>query len=83
VVELARIVGSEYALGAASWRAREWLGRPDTLTEGSPADLVIFDADPRRDLTTLARPRHVVLRGRLVQRRGSENAAEHRRTERE
>jgi imidazolonepropionase-like amidohydrolase len=76
VVELARIVGNEYALGAASWRAREWLDRPDTLTEGSPADLVIFDADPRRDLTTLARPRHVVLRGRLVERRSPENLRE-------
>lgn len=69
VLELARIVGNEYALGAASWRAREWLGRSDSLTEGSPADLVVYDEDPRQDLTTLARPRHVVLRGRVVEDR--------------
>ena len=37
----------EYALGAGSWRARAWLGRPENLVEGVPADLVVFDADPR------------------------------------
>ena len=54
------------ALGAASWRAREWLGLPGTLTEGSPADLVVYDADPRRDLDSLQRPQRMVLRGRVV-----------------
>ena len=55
---------AEYALGAGSWRARTWLGRPDTLTEGAPADLVAFDADPRQDLSVLRHPRRVILRGR-------------------
>ncbi len=54
------------ALGAASWRAREWLGFPPALDEGAPADLVLYDSDPRTDLTTLARPVRVVLRGRVV-----------------
>ncbi|WP_228266202.1 amidohydrolase family protein [Microlunatus elymi] len=67
VVELARLFGNEYALGAASWRARRWLGRPDALAEGSPADLVIYAEDPRKDLTALARPQHVVLRGTVVE----------------
>ena len=48
---LAHIGGAEMALGAASWRARDWLGRP-CLEEGASADLVVFDADPRVDLAT-------------------------------
>ncbi len=55
----------DYALGAASWRARDWLGRP-SLEEGAPADLVVYDADPRADLDQLFKPRRVVLRGRVV-----------------
>jgi imidazolonepropionase-like amidohydrolase len=53
------------ALGAGSWRARDWLGRP-SLQEGAPADLVVYDEDPRGDLRGLAHPRAVVLRGRVV-----------------
>ncbi|CAN5338877.1 amidohydrolase family protein [soil metagenome] len=59
---------AEYALGAASWRAREWLGRNATLEEGAPADFVVFDADPREDVTTVLRPAYVVLRGGVVGR---------------
>ncbi len=54
------------ALGAASWRARAWLGWNATLSEGAPADFVVFDADPRQDLTLLRTPVRVVLRGRVV-----------------
>jgi cytosine/adenosine deaminase-related metal-dependent hydrolase len=54
------------ALGGASWRAREWLGLNATLDEGAPADFVVYDADPRADLTVLARPARVVLRGSVV-----------------
>ena len=63
---LAAFCPAEYALGAGSWRARAWLGRPDTLTEGAPADLVAFDADPRQDLEVLWHPRLVILRGSVV-----------------
>jgi imidazolonepropionase-like amidohydrolase len=63
---LAAFCPAEYALGAGSWRARAWLGRPDTLAEGAPADLVAFDADPRRDLEVLSRPARVILRGSVV-----------------
>ena len=49
----------------ASWSARSWLGLP-CIEEGAPADVVVYDADPRADLDTLARPRHVVLRGEVV-----------------
>ena len=58
-------IPAEAALAAASWSARSWLGLP-CIEEGAPADLVVYDADPRADLDTLARPRHIVLRGRLV-----------------
>jgi imidazolonepropionase-like amidohydrolase len=53
------------ALGAASWLAREWLGRPG-LDAGESADLVVYDHDPRADLRTLLTPRAVVLRGAVV-----------------
>jgi imidazolonepropionase-like amidohydrolase len=52
------------ALGAASWSARSYLGLAG-LEPGAPADVVVYDADPRSDLTQLDRPRAVVLRGRL------------------
>lgn len=53
----------EAALASASWGARRWLGRPG-LEAGAPADLVVYDEDPREDLRALAHPRLVVLRGR-------------------
>ncbi|MFQ1001364.1 amidohydrolase family protein [Modestobacter sp. SSW1-42] len=56
---------AEAALAAGSWAAREWLGLPG-ISEGAPADLVVYDADPRTDLDTLAGPRLTVLRGVVV-----------------
>jgi imidazolonepropionase-like amidohydrolase len=52
------------ALSAATWGARRWLGRPG-LEEGAPADLVVYEEDPRADVRVLAAPQHVVLRGEL------------------
>jgi imidazolonepropionase-like amidohydrolase len=66
IAELARFSSAEYALGAGSWRAREWLGHPPTLEEGVPADIVVFDADPRADLGVLRSPSRVILRGVVV-----------------
>jgi imidazolonepropionase-like amidohydrolase len=54
------------ALGAASWRARGWLGAPGLLEDGDPADFVVYDEDPLADLRVLAHPRRIVLRGRVV-----------------
>lgn len=59
-------MSSEAALGAASWRARAWLGWNATLDEGAPADLVVYDTNPIDDLSVLSRPARVVLRGRVV-----------------
>jgi imidazolonepropionase-like amidohydrolase len=59
-------LSAEEALAAGSWGAREWLGRPAALTEGSVADFVLYDTDPRADLRVLAHPVRVVLRGRVV-----------------
>jgi imidazolonepropionase-like amidohydrolase len=56
---------AEAALAAASWGARSWLGLP-CIEEGAPADLVVYDADPRADLEVLRHPRRMVLRGRVV-----------------
>ncbi|MGW3246684.1 amidohydrolase family protein [Streptomyces sp. NPDC001070] len=53
------------ALSAATWAAREWLGR-DGLTEGASADLVVYESDPRADVRVLTAPRRIVLRGRVV-----------------
>jgi imidazolonepropionase-like amidohydrolase len=67
VIELATYgLTPEDALGAASWRAREWLGFSGGLEEGSEADFVVYDADPLDDLAILKHPRHIVLRGRVV-----------------
>ncbi|MFI6350908.1 amidohydrolase family protein [Streptomyces sp. NPDC050560] len=57
------------ALSAATWGAREWLGRPG-LDEGAPADLVLYETDPRADVRTLTAPRLVVLNGRVVAGKG-------------
>jgi imidazolonepropionase-like amidohydrolase len=54
------------ALGAASWRARTWLGLDDNLSEGTTADFVVFDRNPLDDLTVLCEPSRVVLRGTVV-----------------
>jgi len=53
------------ALSATAWGARQWLGRPG-LEEGAPADLVVYETDPREDVRVLAAPRRIVLGGRVV-----------------
>ncbi|XVU24314.1 amidohydrolase family protein [Actinoplanes sp. CA-054009] len=52
-------------LANASWRAREWLGFPG-LVEGGLADLVVYEADPRRDLRVVRAPSRIVLRGQVI-----------------
>jgi imidazolonepropionase-like amidohydrolase len=52
-------------LAAASWQAREWLGVPG-LVEGGLADVVVYDRDPRTDLTVVREPSRIVLRGRIL-----------------
>jgi len=56
---------AEAALAAGSWAARDFLGLPG-LVEGAPADLVVYAADPRADLSVLAAPHRIVLRGRVI-----------------
>ncbi|MFC7501111.1 amidohydrolase family protein [Nocardioides sp. CPCC 206347] len=57
---------AEYVLGAASWRGRAWLGWNPGLDEGDPADFVVYPRDPVADLSVLAEPSYVVLRGKVV-----------------
>lgn len=52
-------------LRAGSWGAREWLGFPG-LVDGGLADLVVYGSDPREDLSALATPSRIVLRGRVI-----------------
>jgi imidazolonepropionase-like amidohydrolase len=67
VLELAAYgFAPEDALGAASWRAREWLGWNATLEEGATADFVVYDRNPLEDLSVLRDPARVVLRGNVV-----------------
>ena len=67
VLELAAYgFAPEDALGAASWRAREWLGWNATLEEGATADFVVYDRNPLEDLSVLRTPARVVLRGNVV-----------------
>jgi imidazolonepropionase-like amidohydrolase len=54
------------ALGAASWRARSWLGLDDNLAEGTTADFVVFAENPLADLSVLGKPARIVLRGTVV-----------------
>jgi imidazolonepropionase-like amidohydrolase len=56
---------ADYVLGAASWRGREWLGWNAGLAEGDPADFVVYPRNPLEDLSVLATPSYVVLRGRV------------------
>ncbi|HEY1486001.1 MAG TPA: amidohydrolase family protein [Micromonosporaceae bacterium] len=58
-------VPTHTALGAASWTARAYLGRPG-LEPGAPADAVVYAEDPRTDLSMLDAPAAIVLRGRRV-----------------
>ncbi|MGK2309330.1 amidohydrolase family protein [Cutibacterium sp. V947] len=62
---LATVGGAEMAVGAASWRARAWLGG-EQLGTGDSADLLVLDRDPRVDVGVLESPTHILLRGRVV-----------------
>jgi imidazolonepropionase-like amidohydrolase len=55
---------AEQAIGSASWAARDWLGYP-SLTEGSAADIVAYQDDPRKNLAALRNPSMIMLRGRI------------------
>ncbi|MGW1911348.1 amidohydrolase family protein [Streptomyces sp. NPDC002076] len=54
------------AVSAACWGARAFLAAPN-LVEGAPADLVVYEADPRADVRVLAAPRRVVLNGIVIE----------------
>lgn len=65
IAELASLGGAAWALGAASWGAREWL-HAEGLAEGASADLIVCAADPRADLSALRNPVAKLLRGNPV-----------------
>ena len=53
------------AISSATWAARAWLGQAG-LSEGAPADLVVYPADPVADPSVLTSPDLVMLRGQVV-----------------
>jgi imidazolonepropionase-like amidohydrolase len=57
--------GNHFALGAASWNARPWLGHPG-IDEGAPADIVVFAEDPRVNIAVVREPALIILNGRVV-----------------
>jgi imidazolonepropionase-like amidohydrolase len=56
---------AEAALDAACWAARRWLGT-NAISEGSSADVVVCQDDPRQRLGAIRELSHVVLRGVVV-----------------
>jgi imidazolonepropionase-like amidohydrolase len=58
-------MSAEAALGAGSWSARSWLGLPG-LTDGAPADVVVYPTDPTVCPEVLGHPSRIILRGRVV-----------------
>jgi len=60
---------ADYAMGAASWRARDWLGWNAGLEPGDPADFIVYPRNPLEDPSVLREPEVVVLRGAIVTRR--------------
>jgi imidazolonepropionase-like amidohydrolase len=64
-IEALRAAGHPDAVGAASWAARAWLGRP-SFAVGHPADLVVYRSDPRLDPAVLREPQLVMVRGRPI-----------------
>ena len=67
--EVAALQGTDLdparALAAASTTARAFLGEP-ALEEGAPADLVLYERDPRNDPEFLTRPSLVMFHGDRV-----------------
>lgn len=53
-------------IASATWRGREWLGFDSGLGEGHEADFVVYPANPLEDLSALAKPSLIVLRGQIV-----------------
>jgi imidazolonepropionase-like amidohydrolase len=62
------------ALDACGEAARTYLGHR-SLSNGDPADLVLFEADPRTDLTRLYNPSHIIIDGRIVDMRATPSTA--------
>lgn len=58
-------VPPEAVVAAATWEARTYLGAPG-ISEGAPADVVVFPEDPRVNIDVLAHPSAVFLGGKRV-----------------
>jgi imidazolonepropionase-like amidohydrolase len=64
------------AIRAATINAAKVLGIRDSvgrISKGMSADLIAVDGDPLRDVSVLARVKHVMLRDRLIRFLGFDN----------
>ena len=57
------------AARATSTSAYEYVGKTDTIRPGETADVVFFDENPYDDVATLANPKLIIRRGRIVSSR--------------
>lgn len=58
-------VPAQAVVGAATYHARTYLGAPG-ISEGAPADVVVYPEDPRLNIEVLRHPRAVFRSGRRV-----------------
>jgi imidazolonepropionase-like amidohydrolase len=58
-------IDPEAVVAAASYGTRRYLAIPG-IEPGASADLVVYAADPRQDVTVLHQPQAIILRGSLV-----------------
>ena len=59
-------LGAPQVVDAITTAAYDYLGIAAGVAVGMPADMVLFADDPRRDITELQRPTHVMRAGRVV-----------------
>lgn len=58
-------IDCESIVDFAFFKSREFLGVP-VLEEYSNADIVVYDKDPRKDISVLASPKAVILKGKKI-----------------
>lgn len=62
---LVTLGGPQFALEAASWGARSWLGAAN-IEQGASADLIVVESNPQQQPAVLRKPTHMLMRGRRV-----------------
>lgn len=58
-------IPADEVVAALSWRTRIYLGLP-LLSDGAPADFVVYSADPRQDISVLHEPLAIFRAGKRI-----------------